>query len=165
MTIFARSIPVFIHGLSAMSKILEKAEADCADRRIDPAVLLTDRLYPDMLPFTRQIQIAADHARRGAARLAGTEPLAIPDTETSFAALRERIARTIEELGKFTPGQFAEAGTRPVTIKAGPHEMTFTGDDYLSLYALPNFYFHLTVAHCILRANGVPIGKGDFLGA
>jgi hypothetical protein len=161
---YDRSIPVFIHGLTAMSKILDKAEADCATRKIDPTVLLTDRLYPDMLPFTRQIQIASDHARRGAARLAAVEPLTMADTEASFADLRDRIARSIENLNSFTPAQLAGADTRAVTIKAGPREMTFTGADYLALYAIPNFYFHLTVAHCILRANGVPIGKGDFLG-
>ena len=161
---YDRSVPVFIHGLTAMSKILDKAEADCTARKIDPTVLLTDRLYPDMLPFTRQIQIASDQARRGIARLAGIEPQPIADTESSFADLRSRIATTIGFLSSITPEQLSDAATRTVTIKAGPRELTFTGADYLALYVIPNFYFHLTVAHCILRANGVPVGKADFLG-
>lgn len=162
---FNRTIPPFTHSLQALSKILDKAEAYCTERKIDPSVLLTDRLFPDMLPFTRQIQIATDHARRAAARLAGVEPLAIPDTETSFAELKDRIARSVETLATFTPDQFKGAETRQITVPiGGGRTLDMTGEDYLSRMAIPNFYFHMTTAHCILRSNGVGIGKADFLG-
>ena len=161
---YDRTIPVFTHGLTAMTKIIEKAEAHCTARRIDPVVLLTFRLFPDMLNFTRQIQIASDHARRGPARLLGIEPLAMADTETSFAELRDRIGRTLEHLASFTAAQFDGTENATVQLKVGGRELTMTGALYTGLYALPNFYFHLTTAYNILRHNGVELGKNDFLG-
>jgi hypothetical protein len=161
---YDRIIPVFSHGLTAMTKVLEKAEAHCAARRIDPAVLLGFRLFPDMLSFTRQIQIATDHARRGPARLLGIEPLAMADTETGFAELRDRLARTLNHLAGFSAGQFQGTETATVVLKVGGRELTMSGTDYVGIYALPNFYFHLTTAYNILRHNGVELGKSDFLG-
>jgi len=161
---YDRTIPVFTRGLRAMSGILTKAEAHCAARRIDPAVLINYRLYPDMLAFARQIQIATDYTRRCAARLAGVEPLSMPDNEATFPELRDRIGRTLEHLETFTPAHLDGSGSRTVSFRAGGQDISMTGADYVSYYALPNFYFHLTTAHCILRHNGVEIGKSDFLG-
>ena len=161
---YDRTIPAFSRGLNAMSAILDKAEAHCAQRKIDPAVLLTDRLFPDMLPFTRQVQIASDHARRCAARLAGVEPLAMADTETGFAELKDRIGRSVAHLATFTADRFAGAADRMLHFKFGSREVSMTGSDYVATLALPNFYFHLTTAYNILRHDGVEIGKTDFLG-
>jgi hypothetical protein len=164
MSLYDRTVRPFAHGMAAMSAILTKAEAHCAAKKIDPAVLLNFRLYPDMLPFTRQVQIATDHARRCPARLTGVDPLPMADTETSFPELRDRLARSAAHVGTFAREAFDGAETRSITFKVGPRDMTFTGGDYLSLFALPNFYFHLTTAYAILRHNGVEIGKADFMG-
>jgi hypothetical protein len=164
MTLHDLTVPAFAHSLRAMSAILDKAESHCAARRIDQGVLLASRLYPDMLPLARQIQIAADHARRCAARLAQVEAPAAPDTETSFAELRDRLASTIAYVGALDPAAFAGAETRTIQLKAGARELTFSGLDYVRHFALPNFWFHLGTAYGILRHNGVEIGKVDFLG-
>ncbi len=162
---YDRTIPVFTQGLNAMSKILDKAEAHCSEHKIDPSVLLTDRLYPDMLPFTRQIQIATDHARRCPARLAGVEPLSMADTETSFAELKDRIARTVEHIATFTRDRIDGTEAKPLSIPiGGGRSLDMTGSTYVGHFSLPNFYFHLTAAHCILRMDGVAIGKADFIG-
>lgn len=161
---YDRTIPVFTRGLTAFSAILTKAEAHCAARRIEPSVMLNLRLFPDMLPFVRQVQIATDHARRCPARLAGAEPMSIADTETTFAELQDRIARSIAHVQTYMPAHFEGGSARTITFRAGPREVTFTGADYVSFFALPNFYFHLTTAYNILRHNGVEIGKTDFLG-
>jgi hypothetical protein len=161
---YDRTVPPLVHSLNAMSKILDKAEAYCTEKKIDPSVLLHARLYPDMLTFTRQIQIACDHARRGLSRLTGTEPTPIADTESSFAELRARIARTVEILQAVKPEDLAGAETRSITIKTGGRDLTLPGATYFSTYLLPNFYFHLATAYGILRHNGVVIGKADFLG-
>jgi hypothetical protein len=161
---YDRTIPPFVRGLNAMSAILTKTEAHCAARRIDPAALLNFRLFPDMLPFTRQVQIATDHARRCPARLAGTEPLAMADTEASFADLQDRLMKTRANVESFTPASFEGCENRIITFKAGPRELSFSGADYVTVFAMPNFYFHMTTAYNILRHNGVEIGKTDFLG-
>lgn len=162
---YDRTIPAFDRGLAAISGILAKAEAHCVARKIEPSVLLTDRLFPDMLPFTRQVQIATDHARRCPARLAGVEPLSMADTETSFAELQDRIARTREHLKGFDRAALDAGAARQISFKAGNRELSFSGSDYVGLFALPNFYFHLSIAHAILRHDGVEIGKADFIGA
>ncbi len=164
MSLYDHFVPPLTHSLTALSRILDKAEAHCAARKIDPSVLMTARLFPDMLPFSRQVQIACDHARRGAIRLTGGEPPPVPDTETSFVELKARIAATIAVLQGFSAADFAGAEARPIAIKAGPRELTFTGASFLSSWSLPNFYFHMTTAYAILRHNGVELGKGDYLG-
>jgi hypothetical protein len=147
-----------------MSKILDKAEAHCTARRLDPAVLLTFRLYPDMLPFTRQIQIATDHARRAPARLIGPEPLSLEDNEKTFPDLSTPIAATLAHLATYSAPQFDNAAAANVHLKLGGREIDMTGAYYVSFFALPNFYFHLATAYGILRHNGVELGKSDFLG-
>lgn len=164
MTIYESFVPPLSHALKSLSKILTKAEAHAAAKKIDPAVLLQSRLYPDMFPLIRQVQIATDHARRGAARLSGQEPAPVADTETSFAELRARIDSTLAILAALTPESFAGAEDRTVSFKAGPIDLSFKGANLVSFWSLPNFYFHMTTAYAILRHNGVEIGKGDFMG-
>jgi uncharacterized protein len=151
--------------LAALSGILQKAEAHCVAKGIKPEALLTFRLYPDMFPFTRQVQLTCDFAARAAARLAGTEPKSFPDTETTFAELQARIAAAREYMASFPASAHDGAETRPVTIKMRGQDVTMPGLDYLTLYSLPQVYFHATTAYNILRHNGVEIGKRDFMGA
>ena len=158
-------IPVMRHGLTAMSAIVTKAEANCEARKIDPSVMLSQRLAPDMFTLTRQIQIATDHARRAPARLCDKEAPSAPDVETTFAELQARIAATITYLDSFAQADFDGAATREITLTFPSREVKFLGLQYLTLYALPNFYFHLTTAYNILRHNGVEIGKRDFIGS
>ncbi len=128
-------------------------------------MLLGARLFPDMLPFSKQIQLVSDFAARGCARLTGGEAPSTPDTETSFAELKTRLANTAKYVGGFKPAQFEGADGREVTFPVGPNKtMTLKGQQFLSHFSLPNFYFHATTAHDILRHNGVEIGKRDFMG-
>jgi hypothetical protein len=161
---FEASVPVFAHFLNALSKVLKKAETHCETRKIDPTVFLQARLYPDMFPLTRQVQIACDFAKGASARLAGAEVPAYPDEEKSFADLQARIAKTQDFIAKFKSEQFKDAAARNVTLKIGGQDMSFEGAHYLHRVVLPNFYFHLTTAYGILRHNGVELGKGDFMG-
>ncbi|MDE3240098.1 MAG: DUF1993 domain-containing protein [Paracoccaceae bacterium] len=157
-------VPPFTRSLKALDAILTKAEAHCTARKIDPAVMLSMRLFPDMLPFTRQILIACDHAKGASARLAGAEVPSFPDTEVTFADLHARIAKTLDFMGGFKAEDYTGAAERTITVKAGPRELSFRAPVYLSSYAVPNFYFHMTTAYAILRSNGVELGKVDFLG-
>lgn len=158
-------IPAYLQMLNSMSGLLTKAEAHCEAKKIDPGVLLGARLYPDMLPLVRQIQLVTDFATKGCARLTQSEVPSTPDTETSFGQLKQRIAKTIDYVRSFKPAQFEGADTRDVTFPAGPdRSLTMPGQQFLSTFSLPNFYFHAATAHGILRHNGVEIGKRDFLG-
>ena len=160
-----RSVAVFDRFLAALSAILDRAEAHCAARKIKPEVILADRLFPDMFPFARQVQLACDFAARGTARLAGQEPKGFPDTETTFAELRDRIAATRGYMGSFQAADFAHAETRDIRFKAAGQDMVLPGEEFLSFYSLPQFFFHLTTAYAILRHNGVDLGKRDYMGA
>jgi hypothetical protein len=164
ISMFQASVPAFLQMLNSLSAILGKAEAYAAERKIDPAVLLGYRLAPDMFPLARQVQIATDHAKGCSARLAGVDVPKYADDETSFGALRERIARTIEFVEDFRPEDIDGSGERDIALTAGTRELRFKGQQYLVNFALPNFYFHVTTAYDILRHCGVPIGKRDFLG-
>ena len=163
MNIYDASVPVFIHFLGSLSAILKKAEAHCAAKKIDPAVMLAQRLYPDMFALTRQVQIASDAAKGAGARLAGVAVPSFPDEEKSFDELQARIARTVQFLAGLDKDSFTVAETREVMIKAGGRELTFTGAADLETWAKPNFYFHLSTAYAILRHNGIELGKPDFL--
>jgi uncharacterized protein len=159
------SVPVQIHGLKSLSAILKKAEAHCAAKNIKPEAILNFRLYPDMFPFTQQVQLASDFAKGPGARLSGTPVPSFPDEEKTFEELQARIAKTIAFLEGLDRAAFADAATREVTIRVSrTEEKTVAGQDYFNRVALPNFYFHLATAYNILRHNGVEIGKGDFLG-
>ncbi len=158
-------IPPMDRTLGALSGILAKADAHCAAKTIKPEALLTFRLFPDMLPFTRQVQLACDFAARAAARLAGAEPQNFPDTETTFAELQARITAARAYMATFAASAYDGAETRPVTIKMRGQDVTMPGMAYLTLYSLPQFHFHATTAYNILRHNGVEIGKADYMGA
>jgi len=164
ITIYDQFIPVFSQMLSALDKVLTKAEADAAARKIDLDVFVNGRLAPDMLPLTRQIQIMTDQAKGGASRLAGKESPKFSDDEKTFADLHARIAKTLAHLKTFTASDFDGAETRDIELKFPNATFNFKGKDYLLNFVIPNFYFHYTTAYAILRHNGVPIGKGDFLG-
>jgi hypothetical protein len=162
--IYNATVPVYTPMLSALSKIIDKLEAHCEAKKIDPVVFANTRLFPDMFDFKRQVQMAADFAKNPAARLAGLEPPAFADTETTLPELKARIAKTLDYLKSLKPEQFKDAATREITITPGGQKMTFPGEVYLNNFALPNFYFHLTSAYAILRANGLDIGKWDYMG-
>jgi len=164
ISVYDQVVPVFSHMLGNLDKVFAKAEADAEARKIDPQVFINARLAPDMLPLTRQVQIMSDQAKGGASRLAGQEPPKWPDDEKSFADLHARIAKTIDHLKSFKPEQFEGAETRSIELKLPNRTFTFTGQSYLLNFVVPNFYFHYTTAYAILRHNGVPIGKTDFLG-
>ena len=156
--------PHMIHSLTAMMRIIDKAEAHAAARNIKPEVIPNLRLIADMLPFWRQITIACDHAKGACGRLSGIEVPSFADAEMTLAELQDRIAKTIAFVEAIPHSAFDGAEARQITVKAGPRELSFAAPAYLLGFALPNFYFHLTTAYNILRSHGVAIGKGDFLG-
>ncbi len=164
ITLYQASVPPFLQILRALRAVLGKARHQCDATKVQPEVLLQARLYPNMFPLVRQVQIAADFAKGAAARLAGLEPPRYEDTETTFEQLVERIDRTIAYLESIAPAQIDGQEARTVELKIGGQPQTFVGLPYLLHFALPNFYFHATTAYAILRHNGVDIGKGDFLG-
>jgi uncharacterized protein len=164
-TMSQSSLPTFEITLNALSAVLDKAEAFAKAKKIDSAVLLRTRLAPDMFDLTRQVQVATDQARRGAARLAGVEPPSVPDNETSIAELKDRIAKTVAFVKGLDRKALDAAAEREITFPLGPEKKAhMKGDDYLNHFVLPNFYFHCTTAYDILRHCGVEIGKQDFVG-
>lgn len=165
LSMYEASVPVFTRGLNQLAAILRKAAAHAQSRRIDPAVLVNARLYPDMFPLARQVQIATDHARGAAARLAGLERPPMADTEASFDELEARIAATLAYLATFQPAQIDGSEQRDITLPIRGNPVEFKGQPYLLDFALPNFYFHTVTAYAILRHCGVELGKPDFIGA
>ncbi|OQW58143.1 MAG: hypothetical protein A4S17_12085 [Proteobacteria bacterium HN_bin10] len=163
LSMHAVSAPVFARMLNNLSSILAKAEQQAKAKGYDPGVLLNSRLAPDMFPLLRQVQIATDHAKGAVARLAGHQVEAIEDKETTFAELQARIKKVLAIVEGYKPEQFDGAETREITIKIPNAELKFSGLDYVNQWALPNFYFHMVTAYDILRANGVELGKRDFL--
>jgi hypothetical protein len=165
MSFYDATVPAFLQILGSLPGLLSKAEAHCQTKNIQPEVLLNARLYPDMLPLSKQIQLACDFAAKGCARLTHSEVPSTPDTEKTFEELRQRLAKTIDYVKSFKPAQFDGADTKDVTFPAGPNNsLTLEGQQFASGFAFPNFYFHAAIAHGILRHNGVDIGKRDFLG-
>ncbi|HEY1383129.1 MAG TPA: DUF1993 domain-containing protein, partial [Dongiaceae bacterium] len=164
LSMYQASVPVFARGLESLSAILAKGATHAEAKKIEPAVFVNARLAPDMFPFSRQIQIASDAAKGCVARLAGAEVPSYPDTESTFAELEARIAKTLAFVKGFTASQVDGSEERNVVLKMRSGEMTFRGQDYLFKLSLPNFYFHITTAYDILRHNGVEVGKMDYLG-
>ena len=164
LTMYQTSIPVFIHMLGNLSKILDKAATYAEAKKIDPAILINARLAPDMYPLNRQIQIATDMAKGCAARLAGIEVPSYADNESTFPELQARIAQTVAFLQSVSAEQINGSEERTVTLKMHGKEIGFLGQPYLLHYVLPNFYFHITTTYAILRHNGLEIGKMDFVG-
>ena len=164
ISMYQASVPVFIKTLGNLSAILDKAVAFAEIKKVDPAVLLGYRLAPDMFNFTRQVQIACDFAKGAGSRLAGMEPPAYEDNETSFADLKARIDKTLALLHTFTPAQIDGSEERDINVKVRGNPVTYKGQAYLLHSVLPNFFFHATTAYAILRHCGVEIGKRDFIG-
>lgn len=159
-------VPAVARSLRALRGILQKAEAHARAKGIEDAVFLQDRLYPDMLPFWRQVTVACDHAKGLAARLAGQEVPRMEDNETTFAELVDRVERTLAFVEGIPEAAFEGAEARTITMRAGrDREMSLPGEAYLSGFAVPNFFFHMTTAYNILRHRGVELGKRDFMGA
>lgn len=164
ISMYQASVPVFARYLGNLRKLLEKAVAHADAKKIDHATLIGSRLYPDMLPLARQIQLASDMAKSAPARLAGVDPVRYEDNETSFAQLFERIDKTVELLKSFKPEQIDGSEARSITIQTARGPVTSPGLPYLTQFILPNFLFHVTTAYGILRHNGVELGKADYLG-
>lgn len=161
---YQATVPVFIRMLNNLNLILTKAQHYVETKKIDSLVLIDMRLAPDMFPLSRQIQIASDAAKGCTARLAGMEVPSFPDTENSILELQQRIEKTILFLKDVQEKQFDGCEEKNIKLKVGPEELSFNGQDYALNFALPNFYFHVTMAYAILRHNGLDIGKRDFLG-
>lgn len=164
LSMYSASVPVFRQVLNSLLAILDKAENHAAEKKIDPQALLQFRLYPDMLPFTRQIQIACDFAKGCSARLGGMDVPAYEDNERSFAELKARIAKTLAFIDTVPAEEITGSEQRAITTGSGEKTKHLTGQTYLLHYALPHFFFHATTAYDILRHNGVEIGKKDFIG-
>jgi hypothetical protein len=161
---YQASVPQFIKMLGNLKSILDKAATHATSKKIDESVFVNARLSPDMLPLTAQVQIATDFARGTTARLVGVEPPKVEDNEKSFAELTARIDAAIAYVRTFSAAQVDGSETRQITRTIRGAPKTFSGQDYLIQFSLPNFYFHVTTAYAILRHNGVEIGKLDFLG-
>ena len=164
MSFYDATVPAFLQILGSLNGLLTKAEAHCEAKKIQPDVLFNARLFPDMLPLSKQVQLVCDFAAKGCARLTHSEVPAVPDTEKTFAELKARLAKTIEYVKTFKPEQFEGGDTKDVTFPVGPTSMTMKGQQFLNGFAFPNFYFHAATTHGILRHNGVEVGKRDFLG-
>ena len=166
VSMHAASVPVFQQMLGSLDALLSKAEAHAAERKIDPDALLHARLFPDMFPLLRQVQIACDFAKGVSGRLAGAELPVFDDKETSFADLHALIAKTLAFIGGLDAAQFDGSETRDIVLRPGtPKERKIGGQAYLFSYGLPQFFFHVTTSYALLRHNGVEVGKRDYMGA
>jgi uncharacterized protein len=157
------SLPIFKSMLANLSHILAKGQAHAENRKFDPVVLLQYRLAPDMLPFTRQVLIACDAAKNGVARISGVEAPKFDDTESTFQDLKARIQKTLDYLASVPAEKLDGTEDKDVTFPVGKETRTMKGEAYLKQVALPNFFFHVTMAYAILRHNGVELGKSDYL--
>ena len=164
LSLYEVTIPTFLLTLRNLKAILEKAVAHAEARKFDPNVFVSMRLYPDMLPLNRQVQIASDAAKGAAARLSGTEPPKFEDNETTMAELIARVVKTIDYLEGFKPEQFGGDDNRTLTVKTPRTTLNFKAADFVRHWALPNLFFHVTTTYALLRHGGVEIGKIDYLG-
>ena len=164
ISMYQASAPRFANMLRNLAALIEKADAHCAAKKIDPAAITAFRLYPDMFPFTRQVQIACDTAKGAVARLAGVEIPKHDDVEQTFAELKSRIAKTIDFVESVPAAKIEGSEEKEIVLAMRSGERRFKGMQYLLGHAYPNFYFHITTAYNILRHNGVEIGKADFIG-
>lgn len=164
ISMYRASVPVLIRMLENLVGILEKGAAYCEEKDVEESVLVGARLYPDMFPLARQVQIASDIAKRGAARLAGLSPDVVEDTESDFAQLIGRVRGVLAFLATLEAEQIDGTEENPITFRMRGEDATFDGETYLLKFVLPNVYFHITTAYDILRHNGVVLGKRDYLG-
>ena len=165
ISMYSASVPVFVRMLGNLDAWLEKAEAHARAKKFETSVYLNMRLAPDMLPFSKQIQIACDGAKFGVARLAGVESPKFEDNESSLAELRERITKTVAYVQSVPATNIDGTEAKDVELPRRDGTMTLKGEFYLKHFVMPNFYFHVTTAYALLRHNGVDLGKKDFLGA
>ena len=164
-SIYTSSIPVFKQMLGGLQTVLHKAQAHAADKKMDPNAFLQARLFPDMFPLLRQVQVASDFAKSVSARLAGVEVPKTEDNEQTFEQLQTRIETVLAFIDSLDAAKFDDAATREIVTQAGtPKEKRFTGQSYLLNYGLPHFFFHTTTAYAVLRHNGVEVGKKDYIG-
>ena len=164
ISMYQASVPRFVNILGNLSNILDKAQAHVDAKKIDATALTTYRIFPDMLPMSKQVQIACDTAKGVIARLAGVDIPAHEDNEVTLADLKARVAKTIAFIQTFTPAQIDGTEDKAIVTKRGDKETHYKGMQFLLGHAVPNFYFHITTTYNILRHNGVEIGKRDFLG-
>jgi hypothetical protein len=164
ISVYDQTVTALSHTLRALDTILAKAIDHAQASGYDVNVLAVTRVFPDMHPFVRQVQLATDFAKGGAARLAGVELPKWDDTETTFDELRARVAKALAFLATLTPAQFEGAEERRIEIKTPSRSFSFVGRDFLLHWVIPNVYFHCTAVYLLLRHNGVPVGKLDFLG-
>ena len=164
INMYQASIPIMVRALTNLKAILSKAQAWAEEKKIDEKVVLNARLALDMLPFVKQVQIATDTAKGAAARLGGVDVPAYPDDEATFAELHQRLQKTIDFIESVDPAGFAGSETREIVLKFPSRTIEFTGLNYLTGFAIPNLFFHVTTAYAILRHSGAPLGKTDFLG-
>ena len=164
LSMYQASVPTFVQILTALSGVLDKAQACATTKKFDPAILLSARLAPSMFPMSRQVQIACDFAKGATARLAGAEVPSWPDHEKTIAELQERIKKTTDFVQSFKAAQIDGSEEREVKVSVAGQPVLFKGQPYLLQFVLPNFYFHATIAYAILRHNGVELGKRDFVG-
>jgi hypothetical protein len=166
LSIHDASVPVVVRAMQGLVGVIEKGRLHAESEKFDPAVLLATRLYPDMFPLSRQIQVVSDQCKGGIARLVGVEPPKFADAETTFAELKERLEKTIAFVKSVDVKKFEGAGTRPLEIKFPNATLNFkSGWDYFLGFVLPNVYFHSSTAYGILRHCGVKLGKQDFIGS
>lgn len=164
ISMYQTSVPVCIRSLNNLVGILEKGATYAETKKIDQHVLVNSRLFPDMFPLSRQVQIASDIAKRGAAQLAGTEAPQFEDNETTLPELIDRVQKTISYLDTFKPEQIDGSEEKTITLQVGDNSLSFQGMPFLLYFVLPNLYFHVTTTYDILRHCGVELGKKDFLG-
>ena len=164
MSLHSVSIPVFVQLINSAQHMLDKVIAHCAAKKIDPAALLNDRVYPDMFPLVRQFQYIADHSSGACLRLAGQDAPVPPREETTFEALKERLAKALAIVESVSAADVDAHASQDITFPMGPRQVTMRGHEYLLHFVMPNFYFHATTAYNILRHRGVEVGKRDFLG-
>lgn len=164
LSMYQASVPVFVRALNNLAHVLNKGAEHARSKHVSDEVLLQTRLIPDMLPLIKQVQIACDMATRGVARLAGVEPQAFEDNETTLEQAHARIAHAIEYMEGFRPAQIDGSETRAILLKLRSGELNFEGQAYLLEFVLPNLFFHCTTAYNILREAGTDIGKIDFIG-
>ena len=165
LSMYQASVPVFVRALGNLNHVLQKGAEHAKAKSVTDEVLLQTRLIPDMLPLVKQVQIAADMATRGTARLAGAEPKSFEDNETTLEQVYARIDNAIEYIKTFKPEQIDGSEGRTIVLKMRTGEMTFEGQAYLLGFIIPNLFFHCTTAYDILRAAGTEIGKMDFIGS
>jgi uncharacterized protein len=164
ISMFSASVPVFQAMLTNLGYFIDKADAHCTAKKIDPAALTGFRLAPDMLPFTRQVLIACDAAKNGIMRIGNIEAPKFADDEQTFTELKARIQKTLDYLATVTPEQLNGSEDKDITFPVGPDKThTMKAEAYLKHWVTPNLYFHVTTAYAILRHNGVDLGKREFL--